>query len=312
MISIAELNQAWQNIVPHPGQSIGRRADETHPLDFFITYDENNNMQLLLLSDFLPSVPSSSQQIAVRVSQRGDGNYALCFSLADKSLRNQYVSLCWDIMDCTYEAKNKRKGIQDAVKRFRMWQKLFAEIKKKRLSDTEIKGLIGELCTLKYVVLAHCSQRVSVSGWIGVLGADRDFELADTWYESKAISLNKDTVTISSLDQLDTDIEGHLIIVRIERGSENTPGSFSLNSLVDEIRELLSDDEARMIFDTRLASSNYDCRDPRAETAYVLHRIEAYTVDNEFPRVRRTEVSTAISNGTYNLSIPAIQDWRES
>lgn len=47
MISMAELNAAWDAIIPMPGQSVGRRADENHPLDFFITYDENGNMQMM-------------------------------------------------------------------------------------------------------------------------------------------------------------------------------------------------------------------------------------------------------------------------
>lgn len=41
MISMSELSDAWKEIIPQAGQSVGRRADKNHPLDFFITYDEN-------------------------------------------------------------------------------------------------------------------------------------------------------------------------------------------------------------------------------------------------------------------------------
>lgn len=309
MISIIELNSAWDAISPQDGQNIGRRADTSHPLDFFVAYDENHNMQMILLSDHLPALPVSSEQILVRANHRKDGKYALCFSLTDGTLREQFVSLCWDIMNCTYSLQNKAQGIKMAIKRFCMWQKLFAELKNKKLSDAEIKGLIGELCALKHVVLKRHEAKSAVAGWIGPIGADRDFELQDIWYETKATSLSKDTVSISSLDQLDIDMVGRLLILRIEKASDNVPGSFTLNSLVNDIRSSLTDAD-RAVFDGRLLSGKYDRSDPKADDAYLLHRIEIYDVTDDFPRIRRSKITTAITNGTYNLSIPALQNWR--
>lgn len=34
MISMSELSDAWKEIIPQAGQSVGRRADKNHPLDF--------------------------------------------------------------------------------------------------------------------------------------------------------------------------------------------------------------------------------------------------------------------------------------
>ena len=73
-----------------------------------------------------------------------------------------------------------------------MWQKLFAEEKNKKLSDAEVKGLLGELCALRNVILMRYSPQTAVAGWIGPIGADRDFEFSDTWYEAKAVTLSKD------------------------------------------------------------------------------------------------------------------------
>lgn len=312
MISMAELNAAWDAIVPVPGQSVGRRADENHPLDFFITYDENGAMQMILTADFLPSIPASSRQLSVRANTRNDGKYALCFSLADKSLREQYVSLCWDIMNCTSAITDKKRGTAAAIKRFCLWQRLFAEGKSRQLSDAEIKGLIGELCALKQVVFANYTPNTALTGWVGPIGADRDFEMPAEWYEVKAVSLSKDTVSISSLDQLDTDAEGSLLVARIEKASPNAPGCFTLNSLVNEIAAGLADLESRTIFDARMSSAKYDPADPRAEEPYVLHRIEVYRTDKNFPRIRRSKVSVSISNAAYDLSIPGLQGWRQN
>lgn len=311
MITMRELSDAWKAIIPHNGQSVGRRADENHPLDFFITYDENRNMQMMLISEFLPPIPPSSQQISVRANPRHDGKYALCFSLIDSSLEEQFVSLCWDIMHCTINVPSKTAGVKTAVRRFCMWQKLFAEEKNKKLSDAELKGLIGELCALKDVILMRYSSQTAVAGWIGPIGTDRDFEFSDTWYEAKAVTLSKDTVTISSADQLDIGAEGTLLVLRIEKVSQNTPGSFTLNSLAAEVRNSIQDPEARIMFELRLSSSKYDPADPQAEEHYFLHQIEHYCVNDDFPRIRRSNLPTAISNCTYTLSISGLQRWRQ-
>lgn len=310
MKSITELSAVWKKITPHRGKNIGRRVED-HPLDFFIGFDEYENMQMLLCSDYLPSVPASSRQITVRANPRDDGKYALCFSLADKDLREQFVFLCWDIMDCSYNSSNKRNGVKKAVHRFCMWQKMFAELKTKQLTSAEIKGLIGELCTMRDVILRSYSPRFAAAGWIGPIGADRDFEFADAWYESKGAVLSSDTISISSLDQLDSENDGFLVILRIEKAAINTPGSFTLNSLVNDVRELMTEEDSRTIFDSRLTSYGYDYLNPLAEEPYMLHRIEIYQVKQDFPRIRRSDVVPAISNGTYRLSIPALQEWRK-
>lgn len=311
MITMSELSDAWKAIIPHNGQSVGRRADEKHPLDFFITYDENRNMQMMLISEFLPSIPPSSQQIFVRANSRHDGKHALCFSLIDVNLREQFVSLCWDIMHCTVNVPSKTSGVKAAVKRFCMWQKLFAEEQKKKLSGAEVKGLIGELLALKNVILPIYSSQTAVAGWIGPIGADRDFEFSDTWYEAKAMALSKDTITISSVDQLDISTAGILLVLRIERVSPNSPECFTLNSLVNEVRNIIQDLDARIIFESRLSSSKYDPADPQADEPYFLHHIERYRVNDYFPRIRRCDLPTEISNCTYSLSISGLQKWRQ-
>ena len=311
MVSMIELDQAWKEIIPRSGCSIGRRADKNHLLDFFITYDENNNMQMMLLSDVYPKMPQSSDQILVRVNRRQYKKYAVFFSLIVSRLRDQFVSLCWDLMNCTADALNNISGVKRALKRFCMWQKLFAEGKNKGLSDAEVKGLIGELCAFKNVVLAQYPPRTAAAGWIGPIGADRDFEFSDTWYEAKSIALSKDTVTISSADQLDIHSAGILLILRIEKISPDTPGCFTLNSLVNEIRSILEDIEARKIFESKLLASKYDASDPSAAEPYFLYRIEKYCVHNDFPRICRSTIPAEVSNCTYTLSVSGLQKWRQ-
>lgn len=92
MITKTELGKLWSAITPQPGQNVGRRADPQHPLDFFVSYDEKPNMQFMLLTEIEPALPNSSKQLYVRGNKRSDGKYAVCFSLEDYQLKDQYIS----------------------------------------------------------------------------------------------------------------------------------------------------------------------------------------------------------------------------
>lgn len=311
MITKTELSELWSAITPQPGQNVGRRADPQHPLDFFVSYDEKPNMQFMLLTEFEPALPNSSKQLYVRGNRRTDGKYAVCFSLEDNRLKDQYVSLCWDIMDSTYLSLNKKAGVQAAIKRFTMWQKLFAEAKSKKLSETEIKGLIGELTVLKDICIKRYGVATAIAGWVGPVGADRDFEYEDTWFESKFVSLSMDKVSISSLDQLDVDSPGYLVLCRAEKTAETAIGHVTLNDLVASIEKMAASDENVLVsFKNRLALAGYDSSDERSNQSYLVHRFESYKVEGDgFPRIRRSDVHTAISDGDYHISIPALQQW---
>lgn len=311
MITKTELSELWSAITPQPGQNVGRRADPQHPLDFFVSYDEKPNMQFMLLTEFEPVLPNSSKQLYVRGNRRTDGKYAVCFSLEDSHLKDQYISLCWDIMDSTYLSLNKKAGVQAAIKRFILWQKLLAEAKSTKMSETEVKGLMGELLVLRHICIKRYGVATAIAGWVGPVGADRDFEYEDAWFESKFVSLSMDKVSISSLDQLDVDRPGYLVLCRAEKTADTAIDHLTLNDLVASIEEMAMVDENVLVsFKNRLALVGYDSSDERSNQPYLVHRFEGYKVEGEeFPRIRRSEVHTAVSDGNYQLSIPALQQW---
>ncbi len=314
MITRTKLKDLWLAIVPQAGQNIGRRADNEHPLDFFITYDEQQSMQLMLQSEYDVQLPASSKQIAIRNNRRvTDGKNAFCFSLQDSRLTEQFISLCWDIMDCTYNVGDKKQATKAAITRFIMWQKLFAEEKNRKMSEAETKGLLGELIVLREICLKKYDSSTAVSGWVGPIGADRDFEYEDTWYEAKYVSLSAEAVKISSLDQLDTDKSGKLVLCRFEKTSETNPDALTLSQLVESIRDLVAGDEkARASFDNRLALSRYNGNDELSRIPFAFYHFDVFGVDGKgFPRLRRSEVSVEIVEGEYRLSIPALSPWKE-
>lgn len=311
MISMEKINSMWASIQPQNGSTIARRADPEHPLDFFIGYDENGDMQLMLLTEYLPELPRSSQQVSVRGNQRSDGKFAICLSLSNPALRETFISLCWDIISCTYEIENEKSGVLQAVRRFGTWQILLAEESDLKMSDSTLKGLLGELAVLYSKCLPKYGASHAVSGWVGPLRADRDFEYEDTWFEVKTVSLSKEAVSMSSFDQLDIDRTGYLVVCRMEKTSTDDPAAITLNSMIDKIKGVIADDhQAQSTLLVRLKLNGYSTDDERADEPFVIHGFECYCVEGDFPRIRRSELSPAISGGEYSLSIGAIQNWR--
>lgn len=311
MISMETIDSTWAAITPQKGKTVVRRVDPAHPVDFFIGYDETCAMQLVLLADEQPELPPSSQQVLVRSNPRKDGKYAVCFSLVNQSLKDTFISLCWDIVASTYGAGTQKAGIESAVNRFGKWLILLAKGRDSKLSDAVVRGMVGELAVLRDICIPKYGSTHSITGWIGPLHADRDFEYEDNWFEVKSASLSRETVSISSFDQLDIDRFGTLVLVRIERTTTSDTEAISLNRLVQDIEELLGEDQdALSTFKVRLVLNGYDESDERADELFHLHGYEQYCVYDDFPRIRKSQLTSGIDNGEYTLSIAALAPWQ--
>ena len=311
MISMATIDSKWAAITPQKGKTVVRRVDPAHPVNFFIGYDETCAMQLVLLADEQPELPPSSQQVLVRSNPRKDGKYAVCFSLVNQSLKDTFISLCWDIVASTYGAETQKAGIESAVNRFGKWLILMAKGRDSKLSDAVVRGMVGELAVLRDICIPKYGSPHSITGWIGSLHADRDFEYEDNWFEVKTASLSRDMVSISSFDQLDIERPGTLVLARIEKTPDTDAEAISLNSLVRDVEELLGEDQdALSTFRVRLVLNGYDESDEKADELFHLHGYEKYRVYDDFPRIRKSKLTSEINNGEYTLSIAALAPWQ--
>lgn len=312
MISMEMLEQRWSSIVPQKGKSIARRADPSHPLDFFVGYSEDQRMQLLLIADAVPQLPASSKQIIINARQRSDGKYAICFTLQTFSLRDTFIPLCWDIINCTSDAYSPSAGIETAIRRFGIWMIMLAKGHDKGLSKESAKGLLGELIVLNNYCIPKYGANKAINGWLGPLRADRDFEYEDIWVEVKTVSSEADTVSISSYDQLDIDQKGVLLVQRLDKSSITDTAGTSLRIMIEKILEAVAGNEnASAILRTRLMLSGYRDDDPTIDDMYLDNGNAKYLVSDGFPRIRKRQIPEEIVNGTYSLDIDALSPWKE-
>ncbi len=303
-----EFISKWDELRKQKGYM--QRLDPQHPLDFFIGINESGYDQLALITFTEPAQMKSSKELEVEKNKRKDGKWATQISSVEKSNQDIFARLCVDLVENSYISKSEQEGISRVTARFLAWQKLFSRMQD-TLPKSVLKGLVGELIFAKYLIGKSISKDNVMNAWMGPNGADRDFVLDDQWYEIKAIATGKDRVTISSLNQLETNLKGHLVITYIDDSSKTDIHAFSVAGLVAEFRDVLNDaPEANRIFEEKLVSVGYLDKSAYEEIYFTVGNTDYYYINDTFPRLVTETVPTEIVGVKYDLSIVGIESWK--
>ena len=303
-----EFISKWDELRKQKGYM--QRIDPQHPLDFFVGINEKGYDQLALITFTEPAQLKSSKALEVEKNKRKDGKWATQISSVEKSNQDIFARLCVDLVENSYISKSEQEGISRVTARFLAWQKLFSRMQD-TLPKSVLKGLVGELIFAKYLIGKSISKDNVMNAWMGPNGADRDFVLDDQWYEIKAIATGKDRVTISSLNQLETNLKGHLVITYIDDSSKTDIHAFSVAGLVAEFRDVLNDaPEANRIFEEKLVSVGYLDKSAYEEIYFTVENTDYYYINDTFPRLVTETVPTEIVGVKYDLSIVGIESWK--
>lgn len=287
------------------------RVDAAHPLEFYIGYDESGLKSLLLVSPAEMGQPASSKSIQARFGQRVDGRWALTLRLSQVEQEEVFVQLCSDLMECSRGQPGDESGIAFVLNRYRRWLKLMERQGSGLLGESARRGLLGEVLFLGRLLHEALPPLDAVGGWMGSEGADRDFVLANGWYEIKTVGVGAKHVRISSLEQLDAPTPGALQIYFVDRAAPNEPESFSLNSVIRDLRVRLKQDPAAVeLFEAKLLDAGYlDLQDYELPL-YRLHGAQRYRCDERFPRLTKQSVPPQVTAASYELSLSTLSEWR--
>ncbi len=179
------------------------------------------------------------------------------------------------------------------------------------LTDNETKGLIGELFFLKEYLIKKYGIEKSINYWTGPQKTDQDFNCEETWYEIKTTSPGSTSIKISSVEQLDTNRDGKLVVLFLDKTSANDNKRLNLNQLVKEIKSIINDEKTESLFDGILLSSGYVYNSEYDNRNYRFVKGNVYSVTKEFPCLRQNVLSTAIGKVGYELILNKIEEWGE-
>lgn len=305
MISIKELHSKWNNISPLTGGFL--LVSGEHPLSFHIGYVNGENKCFIVLNTGkIDKIPSSKAIFAENVPTV-DGGLALRFILNYPSLDELFVKLCWDLIESSMTSE---KPVEKIVSQYKSWMKLLQQASEGILSSSMQKGLIGELLYLEEKI-NEIGEEKAFRAWVGPEGSDQDFIFEYSWSEVKATSISSDTVTISSVQQLERPEKGHLVVYFMDKTSAKGQQTRTLPETVEKVKSLLSvqyHDE----LSCKLAKNGYFEKDIERYAAYMYRLAEKriFLVDTEFPRLTRDNIPVEVVNARYDVSLSAIDSHR--
>ena len=283
------------------------RIDDEHILDLHIGLDEKGRKSIELRSMFKPVKVTGTSAIDVTQYTKPEYN-TIRFSLKDDDMSGLFYKFCEDIIEQTKDLKNEKDGYKAITTRFFQWKKMFVLSKKTFLTEPEIMGMIGEILFLRGPLAEEIGLSEALKSWSGQELTHKDFSCSDKWYEVKTISRGNTTVRISSLEQLDSDKNGELIVYSLEKMSPAYNG-ISLNKLILETRQMfLSADDADT-FLAKVAMQGYEYNNYYDEFVFEVSGLTRYKVTDQFPKLTHANVPKEITKANYDLALAEIMSF---
>lgn len=282
-------------------------------LEVFFGYSFDGKLRLSFLSKSTPPLIESTTILHVVQGCENVNTYWTSFDLLNTDLKEAYFSFCENMIESITGVKEELTGLNMLKRRFITWKKLFQKVSGQDVSKEKLMGALGELIVLKDIVVPKYGVQAAIQAWGGPDIQSKDFTLNDTWYEVKTIGANADSIHISSLTQLSSDLVGHLVTVRAEAVSPEYVGRST--AVIDVIKEILLtvlDESIENLFIRKVQGFGIDVFGNEITDRFVIKSVKVYRVDDTFPKITERNVPhPEITDVNYVISSAAIAQYAE-
>lgn len=283
------------------------RVNSTHIPELHIGLDDKGRKAIELREQFAPRKVTGTTSIEVNQYKKPEYN-TIRFSLIDDEVSGLFYKFCDDLIEQTALISEHSESYLAIINRYFQWKKMFVSSKKSLLTEPEIMGLIGEICFLRGYLAEKTGLSEALRSWSGQELTHKDFSYKDTWYEVKAICRGGQTVKISSLEQLESDNDGELVVFSLEKMSENYNG-LTLNKLILETRDLFDNIDDREKFISKTALQGYEYNSYYDDFVYESSSCARYLVNDMFPKLTREMLPDAIRKAMYEIALVDISQF---
>jgi len=288
-----------------------QRIGVSHPIAWYAGRDTTGRSSIFCIVETKPTIITSTRLIDVFVGVRKDLKFGITFSLKDESYIGLFSHFGEDMVDYTKNTTKPEKAADVICARYIQWQNAFKRNNGGILSYEEMKGLVGELLFMKMRLFSTYGKEHSIDSWSGVELTDQDFNCGNTWYEVKSTVSGSTTVKISSIEQLDTGNEGHLVVMLLDKTSEDDSSRITLNNMYEMVLSDLDSLSYQEKFKNKMLSFGYYPNEIYNKYGFKYNGLFMYKVNNDFPCLRRKDVPVAVQTVKYELSLPAINEFKE-
>ena len=282
-------------------------------LEVFFGFSFDGNLRLSFMSKKAPPAIESTTILHVVQGREHKNTYWTSFDLLNADLKDAYFSFCENMIESVVGIVNEADALSLLKRRFLTWKKLFQKATGEDVPKEKLMGVFGELIVLKSIVAPQYGIETAVQAWGGPDMQSKDFTLNSTWYEVKTIGANVDSIHISSLTQLSSDITGHLAVVRTEMVSPEFGGNCSsLIELINSILLMISDENVENLFVRKIQGLGIDAFGNESTEKYDVKSVTSYLVEDGFPRIIEDNVPyPEITEVEYIISLSAINRFAE-
>lgn len=314
MINIKSI---WENQKPTGEVIIRTRIDDIPHLNCFAATNHITGQHLYIMSvsknvaiPELKNYRFKGVEIYTLQSET-ENKIELYIYLLDNDLKDIFSLFIQNILEDIEKDVTESEAIKTTLNVVSKWKKLFDKINFNGLSIKQQKGLIGELLFLKYLLNNEKTSANAVNAWTGAEQEfqSKDFTLGSVGIEIKFTSSKQPRIKVSSERQLDTENLSDLFLVLYSTEAVKDNG-FSLNSLVAQIRQTISNDEERSIFNAKLQLNGYFDEDSEHYgKMYSLKKIFGFTVTSDFPKIVKNQLPLGIYDTSYSIEISAVESF---
>lgn len=289
-----------------------KKVESNNEIKIFYGLSKEGKKRLAFLSKMTPEQIESTKMISVSYYKDNDNLNWLSFDLENNNYSNLFYTFCSDMVNSLSGLHNEEEEIEYLKQRFYNWKKMFQNISTKELSEEKEQGLYGELYFLyKYMIPKYGIDK-SILSWAGPLKFNKDFSIDNAWYEIKTSSVSASSIKITSINQLDSEEDGYLGVVKVEKMSPEYKGK--LSSILDLIQAIMEEVDSIQLQDNFLnkiiesgigPENNFGSR--RFETKNTI----IYEVSEQFPRLTKENIRfVEIENASYTINLSGIDRFK--
>ncbi len=300
-----KIESRWKALEPAPEKPVFQLLDSEHPLKIYIGRAVTGGYLFLLLDPDQPPKLKSLKSVHIDSMQRSDGQWSLLLSLGNIELANVFALLCEDLVESSRHVVRGGSGIKLISRRLASWRRLLEEGGDGLLSNSEVRGLMGELFVLDSYLIDRLGPIEAVHSWCGPLGSDQDFQLSEEAWEVKTIHADSVDVQIASEKQLYSPSRNiNLVVISLDEINDSS--WYSLNGLVSRIKLRLHDQPvAQDAFDERLVTLGYLARAEYDSPNFKAGKVRTFQVHDDFPRLQAKDLIFGVTNVRYKLLLAA-------
>lgn len=290
-----------------------KRLPVKSALGVYYGLSKDGNLRLAFLSVAPAPKLESTKLLKVTQGAESERVYWTCFDLLQHDAQKVFFTFCENLIEAVTGISDEQKALNNLKKRYTTWKTMFKRDTGKKVSPEVLQGLFGELYFLKKYMLEEYGASIAIQAWSGPDGRSKDYSVGTDWYEIKTVGANSPNVRISSLAQLSSEHDGHLVVIRAERMSDQFDnGEACVHDLFKYILTVLNNETLEGIFLSKLSAFGYDISDESYTAKFDVKSMTSYKVSDGFPRITEQDVQRVeICDVSYSLIINALKPYME-